>query len=136
MAGVAWCGVSVEGGTYCLFGMGEHATIAHAGDDYAPHVLTDYPDRASFLDVIADETAANDLPPLELVYMFREWDRGDVDLRVGIRANGRVSFLYNSRLPRAADGTATLRLQGGELRLTQGDGRRSAMAAIVTPPSN
>jgi hypothetical protein len=134
MAGSAWCGVATTGGTYCVFGMGEHASIALAGDDYAPGVLNDYPDRASFLDVVTDDSAANEIPPLELVYRFRSSNRRGVELSIGVRFQGRISFLSNMQLSRASDGAVTLAARGGELRLTQAEGIRNADATIVTPP--
>lgn len=131
--GARWCGVAVEGGTLCAFGSAERSWIFMAGDAYAPHRIVHDPYPASGLDVVADPTAEADIPPLELVYGFHRWRRREAEVRVSVRALGQLSFLEMRRLPRLADGSATLRVADGILRLIE-TGDSSATIAIMERP--
>ncbi|NEX93179.1 hypothetical protein [Caulobacter sp. 17J65-9] len=73
--------------------------------------------------------------PMDLVFTFTEWDKTDADVFVSVQFEGGSASLGNHSVKREADGTAHLKLFGGELLLKPGSDRRHAVVEVIKPMS-
>lgn len=135
----AWCGVAPEAGRptgFCLLDMESGPQVAETPrvtSPYMPRELGNWHSTEA-VEVLEDARAQADLPTLELTYVFTEFDAHDVDVMTGVRVDGgEIVDNYNLSLPRAADGSALLRVGGGALRIRPGADRRSALVEQVAP---
>ncbi|MDG2530808.1 hypothetical protein [Caulobacter endophyticus] len=77
-----------------------------------------------------------DLPVMRLTFKFTEWDKDDADVMVSVEGPGAIAPIRNRSLPREADGSARLKIFGGEFRLIPvGGDRHAALLEVITPPS-
>ncbi|MBL8546959.1 MAG: hypothetical protein JNL81_10880 [Hyphomonadaceae bacterium] len=130
----AWCGVaqSTSGqSAYCALSNGQSYRVAEPRPSpYMPTTMTD-PVIASAFSVTEDPEVARELPQLELVYTFMEFDETDLDVRRSLRVNGsdvRGAQTMNVSLRR--DGSALLPIAGGHVRVI---GSRAASVEQVAP---
>ncbi len=93
--------------------------------------------RSPTASVVDVERKPVDLPVMQLAFKFAKWDTNDAIVVVSVDAPGADGFVDNHRLRRLPDGSARLRVFGGEFKLTPiGTDRNAAMLEVVTPPSD